>query len=53
MISAKDLSLLEKALPQMEDREKRKNLALLREYQKEMKKEIGVESFLDFIKHRH
>ena len=51
MISQEDLSLLEKALPTMADKEKRKNLALLRQYQKEMKKEIGVESFLDFIKH--
>ena len=51
MISKQDLSLLERALPQMPDKEKRKNLALLQQYQKEMKKEIGVESFLDFIKH--
>jgi hypothetical protein len=51
MISKQDLSLLERALPQMPDKEKRKNLALLQQYQKEMKKEIGIESFLDFIKH--
>ena len=51
MISNKDLELLEKALPHMEEKEKRKNLTLLKEYQKEMKKEVGVESFLDFIKY--
>ena len=45
MISQQDLDLLQQALPSMTEHEKRKHLTLLKEYQKEMTKEIGVESW--------
>ena len=51
MISRKDLQLLEKALPYMSEMERQKNLKLLTEYKKELVKDKGAESFLDFIKH--
>jgi len=51
MISAKDLQLLEKALPYMDEAEKQKNLRLLKQYKAELVKDKGAESFLDFIKH--
>ncbi len=51
MISHEDLDLLQSALPGMSEKEKRKSLTLLQNYKKEMTKEVGVESFLDFIKY--
>jgi predicted phage terminase large subunit-like protein len=51
MISHDDLEVLEKALPHMSDKERQRNLALLKDYQKEMKQKNGKANFLDFIKH--
>jgi predicted phage terminase large subunit-like protein len=51
MISHDDLEVLEKALPHMSDKERQRNLALLKDYQKEVKQKNGKANFLDFIKH--
>jgi hypothetical protein len=51
MISAKDLSLLEQALPHMSETERRRNLDLLTKYKAELVKEAGGKTFLEFIKH--
>jgi len=51
MISPKDLELIQKALPQMSETERQKHLSLLLEYKKEIIKEKGKATFLDFIKH--
>ena len=51
MISAKDLSLLEQALPTMSESERRRNLDLLTKYKAELVKEAGGKTFLEFIKH--
>jgi predicted phage terminase large subunit-like protein len=51
MISHDDLEVLEKALPHMSDKERQRNLVLLKDYQKEMKQKNGKANFLDFIKH--
>ncbi len=51
MISPKDLSLLEKALPHMSESERRYNLDLLTKYKQELTKEAGSKTFLEFIKH--
>ena len=51
MISQKDLTLLEQALPHMTEKEQQRNLALLREYKQQITKDRGSKRFLDFIKH--
>jgi predicted phage terminase large subunit-like protein len=51
MISDDDLEVLQKALPTMSERERQRNLALLKEYQKEVTQKKGKANFLDFIKH--
>ena len=51
MISQKDLTLLEQALPHMSESEKREKLQLLTEYKKQLTKDRGSKQFLDFIKH--
>ena len=51
MISPKDLELLEQALPQMSETERQRNLKLLLDYKKELIKEAGGKTFLEFIKH--
>ena len=49
MISPKDLELLEQALPQMTESERQRNLKLLQDYKKELIKEAGGKTFLEFI----
>ena len=51
MISEADLDLLQQALPNMSETERRKNLSLLKEYKKNLIKTQGKANFLDFIKH--
>jgi len=51
MISPKDLSFLEKALPHMSESERQRNLKLLTQYKQELTKEAGNKTFLQFIKH--
>jgi hypothetical protein len=51
MISPKDLELLEQALPQMSETERQRNLKLLLDYKKELVKQAGGKTFLEFIKH--
>jgi len=50
-LTQRDIERLRQALPNMPDKQKRKTAELLKHYQKEMMKELGRESFLDFIKH--
>ena len=45
------LSKLKSALPTMPEAQKRKTATLLKKYQEEVIREVGKESFLDFIKH--
>jgi predicted phage terminase large subunit-like protein len=51
MISHDDLEVLQKALPTMSERERQRNLVLLKEYQKDVTQKKGKANFLDFIKH--
>lgn len=51
MISPENIQLLKTALPGMPDKEKRRVADLLVQYQKESIKQIGKDSFLDFILH--
>ena len=45
MISPKDLELLEQALPQMSETDRRRNLKLLQDYKAELVKEAGGKTF--------
>jgi hypothetical protein len=51
MISDDDLEVLQKALPTMSEKERQRNLVLLKDYQKEMTQKNGKANFLEFIKH--
>jgi predicted phage terminase large subunit-like protein len=51
MISHDDLEVLQKALPTMSERERQRNLVLLKQYQKEVTQKKGKANFLEFIKH--
>ena len=50
-LSSSDIAKLRAALPRMPEKQKRKTAELLKQYQTEMTKEKGRNSFLDFIKH--
>jgi predicted phage terminase large subunit-like protein len=50
-LSSADLNRLRIALPTMPDKQKRRTAELLKQYKQEMTKELGKESFLDFVKH--
>jgi predicted phage terminase large subunit-like protein len=51
MISHDDLEVLQKALPTMSEKERQRNLILLKDYQREVTQKNGKANFLDFIKH--
>jgi predicted phage terminase large subunit-like protein len=51
MISHNDLEVLQKALPTMSEKERQRNLILLKDYQREVTQKNGKANFLDFIKH--
>jgi predicted phage terminase large subunit-like protein len=51
MISAEDLELLQQSLPTMSEKERQRNLILLKDYQREVTQKNGKANFLDFIKH--
>jgi predicted phage terminase large subunit-like protein len=51
MISDDDLEVLQKALPTMSEKERQRNLILLKDYQREVTQKNGKANFLDFIKH--
>jgi predicted phage terminase large subunit-like protein len=51
MISHNDLEVLQKALPTMSEKERQRNLILLKDYQREVTQKKGKANFLDFIKH--
>jgi predicted phage terminase large subunit-like protein len=51
MISHNDLEILQKALPTMSEKERQRNLILLKDYQREVTQKNGKANFLDFIKH--
>jgi len=51
MISHDDLEVLQKALPTMSEKERQRNLILLKDYQKDVTQKDGKANFLDFIKH--
>ena len=50
-LTAQDLASLEKALPTMPEKQKRRTVELLKQYKTEVTKEIGSKSFLDFVQH--
>ena len=50
-LTQEQLFKLRQALPNMPDKEKRRTLELLRNYQTQITQKLGKESFLDFVKH--
>ena len=50
-LSSADLNRLRTALPTMPEKQKRRTAELLKQYKQEMTRELGKESFLDFVKH--
>jgi predicted phage terminase large subunit-like protein len=50
-LSQRDIDRLRQALPTMPEKQKRRTAELLKQYQTEMMKQLGRDSFLDFIKH--
>ena len=50
-LSSSDIARLRAALPHMPDKQKRRTAQLLKQYQSELVKQKGRQSFLDFIKH--
>jgi hypothetical protein len=51
MISHDDLELLQKALPDMSEKDRQRSLTLLKQYQQDLVQKQGKAKFLDFIKH--
>ena len=50
-LTPEQLFKLRQALPTMPDKQKRRVLELMKEYQTQMTQAIGKDSFLDFVKH--
>ena len=50
-ITPEQLFKIRQALPTMPDKQKRKTLELLRQYQIQITQSVGKDSFLDFVKH--
>ena len=50
-LTPEKLFKLREALPTMPDKQKRRVLELMKQYQTQMTQEIGKDSFLDFVKH--
>jgi hypothetical protein len=50
-LTQNDLARLRAALPTLPEKQKRKAAALLKQYQSQLMKQKGVNSFLDFIQH--
>ena len=50
-LTPQDLAKLRIALPTMPEKKKRQTAALLQTYKQEMTREVGKDSFLDFVKH--
>ena len=50
-LTAEDISKLRMALPTMPEKQKRRTAELLKQYKQEVTRELGRDSFLDFVKH--
>ena len=50
-LTPEQLFKLKTALPNMPDKQKRRVLELMKQYEAQMTQNLGKESFLDFVKH--